>query len=163
MAEVVATYGQPDEARKAMVALERHGVDAAFIRVSDAPGMRTPKTEEAMREPDMAVTREIGRRSAVTSLGAAVVVGVIGLAIAMAISDADKTAMIMGGVGGFIVGGLLGMLYGGYSGMAVTDEWGESFEATGPVTLTVTVPDGEDVIDLRDRVEATHPQRVTVA
>jgi hypothetical protein len=162
MAEVVATYGDPDEARKAMVALERHGLDATYVH-AEAPGMRAPKTEDAMRAPDMAVTHDVGRRSAMTSFVAAVVVGAIALAVGAALSDADKTMMIMSGVGGFIVGGLLGMLYGGYSGIAANQEWGETFEADGPVTLTVTVPEGGDVIDLREQVEATHPRRVSVS
>jgi hypothetical protein len=152
MAEVRATYDDPGEARKAMIALERHGIDAAYINVDQAAGMRAAKTDDAMREPDMAVTREVGTRSATTSFIGAVVLGAIGLGVAAALSGGDKTAMLMGGLGGVIVGGLLGMLWGGYGSMAATEEWGESFEARGPVTLSVTVRDGEDVIDLRDRV-----------
>jgi len=162
MAEVVVTYRDPEAARRAITTLERHGVDADRIHLIDAPGVRAPKTDAAQNEPDMAVTREVATRSAVVSFVVALVVGLIGGAIGYALSDGDSAATAMGALGGFIVGGLLGFLWGGYSGIAVSDEWAETFEAQGPATLAVTVDD-DQVIDLRERLEATEPDHITVS
>jgi hypothetical protein len=162
MAEVVVTYRDPDAARRAISTLERHGVDAANIHLISAPGVREAKTDAAQNEPDMRVTREVATRSAVVSFVAGVVVGLVGAAAGLWLSGGDAAAAAMGGVGGFIAGGLLGFLWGGYSGIAVSDEWAETFEARGPATLAVTVDD-DHVIDLRDRLAATHPDHITIS
>jgi hypothetical protein len=160
--EVVATYRDAEAARTAIQALERHGIDADRIRMIGTSGVRTPKTDEAMREPDMAVTRKVGSRAAGGGIALAVVVGLAAFLVTRFALDAAPGAALMFGVGGFIAGGALGMLFGGYSTLAVSDEWGESFAATGPTTISVHVPE-DAVIDLRDRIEATHPDRVTIS
>lgn len=162
MAEVVVTYRDPEAARRAITTLERHGVDAANIHLVDAPGMRTPKTDSAAWDADKDVTREVATRFSIVSLATAVVVAAVGATAGWFMSDGEVLGAVMGGVGGFIVGGLLGFLYGGYTGIAASSEWGELKEATGPATLAVTVDD-EHVIDLRDRLEATHPDHIAVS
>ena len=162
MAEVVVTYRDPDAARRAISTLERHGVDAANIHLIDAPGVRTPKTDRAQNDPDMAVTGEVATRSAAVSMVVAVSIAAIGGVVGWLVADGDTLGAVMGAVGGFIVGGLLGFLYGGYSGIAASSEWGELAEATGPATLAVTVDD-DQVIDLRDRLEATHPDHIAIS
>jgi predicted phage tail protein len=160
--EVVATYRDAEAARTAIQALERHGVDADRIRMIATPGVRTPKTDDAMREPDMAVTRKVGTRALGTSAGLAVVAGVAVFVLARFVLDSAMGAALAFGVGAFMAGGALGFFLGGVSVLAVSDEWGETFEATGPATIAVHVPE-DAVIDLRDRIEATHPDRVTIA
>lgn len=162
MAEVVVTYRDPEAARRAITTLERHGVDAANIHLVDAPGVRTPKTDEAQNEPDMAVTREVASRSAAASIVVAIAIGAVGGVVGWFMSDGTTVGTAMGALGGFIVGGLLGFLYGGYSGIAASDEWAETFEARGPATLAVTVDD-DGVIDLRERLEATEPDHIAIS
>jgi len=162
MKEVVATYPSAEAARSAIQALERKGIDAERIRMIDAPGLRTPKTDDAMREPDMAVTRTVGSRAAVVGVAVAVVVGVAAFVVTRFAFDAAPGAALMFGVGGVVAGGAIGMLFGGYSTLAVSGEWGESFEATGPATIAVHAP-ADDVIDLRDAVSATNPDRIAVS
>jgi hypothetical protein len=162
MAEVVVTYRDPEAARRAITTLERHGVDAANIHLVDAPGVRTPKTDEAQNEPDMAVTRAVGSRSAAASIVVAIALGAIGGVVGWFVSGGEAGGTIAGALGGFIVGGIFGFLYGGYSGIAVSDEWGETFEASGPATLAVTVDD-DQVIDLRERLESTHPDHIAIS
>jgi hypothetical protein len=162
MAEVVVTYRDPDAARRAITTLERHGVDAANIHLVDAPGVRTATTDEAQREPDLAVTKEVATRSAAVSIVVAVAIGAIGGVVGWLVADGETLGAVMGGLGGFIVGGLLGFLYGGYSGIAASSEWGELAEATGPATLAVTVDD-DHVIDLRERLEATNPDHIAIS
>jgi hypothetical protein len=137
-------------------------VDAANIHLVDAPGVRTPTTDAAQNEPDMAVTREVASRSAAASIVVAIMVGAVGGVVGWFMSDGTTVGTAMGALGGFIVGGLLGFLYGGYSGIAASDEWGELKSATGPATLAVTVDD-DHVIDLRERLEATEPDHIAVS
>jgi len=162
MAELLATYRDPEAARKAITTLERHGVDANDIHLLEAPGAHAPKTDEAMREPDMAVTRTVFNRAAAVSIATAVLVGAVGAVVGWFASDGQSLGALLGGVGGFIAGGLLGMLWGGYSGIAVSEEWSDTFEAHGPTTLAVTVAD-DHVIDLRDRIETTRPESIKVS
>jgi hypothetical protein len=160
--EVVATYPSAEAARSAIKALERHGIDAERIRMIDTPGLRAPTTDQAMRAPDMAVTRAVGTRAASAGIALGIVVGVVVFLVTRFALDAAPGAALMFGVGGFIAGGALGMLFGGYSTLAVSDEWGESFGATGPATIAVHGT-GDDVIDLRDTIQSTHPDRITVS
>jgi hypothetical protein len=162
MAELLATYRDPAMARQAITTLERHGVDAARIHLLDAPGAHAPKTDQAMREPDMAVTREVAARSAAASIVAGLLIGAVGAVVGWFASDGIALGAILGGVAGFIAGGLLGMLWGGYSGIAVSEEWSDTFEAQGPTTLAVTVDD-DHVIDLRDRIETTRPDSIKMS
>jgi hypothetical protein len=162
MKEVVATYPSADAARTAIQALERKGIDAGRIRMIDTPGLRAPTTDDAMREPDMAVTRTVGTRAASGGIVLAIVVGVAAFLLTRFVFDAAPGAALMFGVGGAIAGGAVGMLFGGYSTLAVSDEWGESFGATGPATIAVHAP-AADVIDLRDAVSSTHPDRIAVS
>ena len=159
MAELLATYRDPESARKAITTLERHGVDAADIHLLEAPGAHAAKTDEAMREPDMAVTRNVAVRSATVSIVTALLLGAVGAVVGWFMSDGQSLGVILGGLGGFIAGGSLGMLWGGYSGIAVSEEWSDTFETHGPTTLAVTVDD-DHVIDLRDRIETTRPESI---
>lgn len=160
MAELLATYRDPEAARRAITALERHGIDAADIHLVEAPGVTTPKTDSAMREPDMAVTREVGRRGFATALIGAVVLGGVAAIVGFIVGGAPGA--LIGGVGFFMAGGALGFFYGGASAVAVSEEWGDTFEAQGPATLAVTVSE-DGIIDLRDRIEATRPERIMIS
>jgi hypothetical protein len=161
MAEVLVTYRDPESARRAIRSLESRGVDAARIHLTQAPGAHVAKTDAAMREPDMAVTRNVGRRGLGTAAVASVVLAAIGGAIGWFASGGDQTGAAIGAMGGFCAGGTLGFFYGGASALAVSEEWGDTFETTGETTLTLTVED-EHVVDLRDHIDATDPERVLV-
>src|SRR3954471_9200431 len=113
MKEVVATYPSAEAARSAIQALERRGIDAERIRMIGTPGLRTPTTDDAMREPDMAVTRTVGSRAASAGIALAIVVGVAAFLLTRFVLDAAPGAALMFGVGGLIAGGAVGMLFGG--------------------------------------------------
>ncbi len=161
MAEVLVTYRDPESARRAIRSLEAHGIDATRIHLAQAPGAHVAKTDAAMREPDMAVTRQIGRRGFGTAFVLALLLAAIGGAIGWFASGGDQTGAAIGAIGGFMAGGPIGFFYGGASALAVSEEWGDTFESTGETTLTLTVDD-DAVIDLRDRIDATDPERVLV-
>lgn len=160
MAEVVATYRDPQSARKAITMLERHGVDASCIHLLGAPDAHMAKTDEAQNAPDMSLTREVGRRGFSMALVAGIVLGAIGAGVGYAAGG--MTGALLGGVGFLMVGGTLGFFYGGASGIAVSEEWSDTFETSGPTTLAVTVDDA-DVIDIRDRIESTRPDRIMIS
>lgn len=160
MAELVATYRDPEAARKAIATLERHGVDATDIHLLDAPGATGAKTDAAVREPDMAVTRAVGRRGFGLAIVVAVVLGLAAAAVGFAVSGG--TAAILAGVGFFMIGGPIGFFYGGASALSVSEEWSDTFETSGPTTLAVTVAE-DHVVDLRDRLETTRPDRIMVS
>jgi hypothetical protein len=160
--ELVATYRDAESARAAITALERHGVDADRIRLVDAPGVGAPVTDAAQREVDHAATSPIARRSLGTAVVLSVVFAAAGAVIGWFASGGDPTAMLLAAAGGFMAGGALGFVYGGYAGLAVSDEWGETFESHGPTTISVEAP-SDDVIDLRDALASTHPERVQVS
>jgi len=164
MAELRATYPDADAARKAISALERHGIDANDIHfVHDPAGVHEPKTGEATREVDMATTNQIGKRSMTASLALSTIGAIAGFAVGWVWGDGELGPALMGAVGFWIVGGLLGFLYGGYSGIAVSEEWSDTFESRGgPATVEVRVDDAQ-VIDLRETLGRTNPMDVTVA
>jgi hypothetical protein len=157
--ELVATYRDASSARAAIAALERTGVDAERIRLLAAPGARTPKTGAAMREPDMALTGDVGMRGVTVAIAAAFVLGGIAAIVGWAVSG--PTAALIAGVGFAVAGGTLGFFYGGASVLSVSEEWSDTYETTGPTTISVHVPDGA-VIDLRDRIEATNPRTIQI-
>ena len=162
MAEVLVTYRDPESARKAIRSLESHGIDANSIHLTDAPGARAAKIDGAMRAPDKAVARKVGGRSLATAAVVSLVLAAIGGAVGWFASGGDQTGAAIGAIGGFMAGGALGFFYGGASALAVSEEWGDTFETTGETTLTLTVPD-DQIIDLRDRIDATDPDRVVVS
>src|SRR4051794_25312452 len=147
--EVVATYRSAEEARTAIQALERRGIDAEQIRMIGTPGVDAPRTDYAMREPDEVLTRKVGRRALGGSVALAVVAAIVVFVVARFVLDSAVGAAVAFAAGAFMAGGALGFFYGGASSLAVSDEWGESFAATGPATIAVHVP-GDAVVDLRD-------------
>lgn len=163
MAELRATYPDADAARAAISTLERHGIDANDIHfVHDPRGVHEAKTGEATREIDMAATHEVGKRSFKASLALSTIGAIAGFVGGWLWSDGEMGPALMAGVGFWIVGGVLGFLYGGYSGLAVSEEWSDSFESRGGTAMVeVHVPD-DQLIDLRERLESTHPMDVTV-
>ena len=161
MAELVATYRDPEMARRAISTLERHGIDAAHIHLLDAPGAHVPKTDAAMREPDMAVTSDVGRRGLAGAGALALIAASVAATIGWFVSDGSSSAALIGAAGGFAGGGALGFFIGGATALAVSEEWGDTYGTTGPTTLSVDVPD-DQLIDLRDRLEATRPESIEI-
>ena len=163
MAELRATYPDADAARAAISTLERHGVDANDIRfVHDPRGVHEPMTGEATREVDMATTGEVGKRSLTLSLALSTIGAIAGFVGGWVWSDGEMGPALMAAVGFWIVGGLLGFLYGGYSGLAVSEEWSDTFESSGGRAMVEVSVADDQVIDLRERLESTHPMDVTV-
>jgi hypothetical protein len=161
MAELRAKYRDPDLARRAIQRLERNGIDADRIHLIEAPGAHVPKIDEAMREPDMTVTGKVGRRGFLTAVCVAIIAAAIGAGIAMAITGSPRAGLIAA-AGCFAAGGGLGFFYGGASALAVSEEWGDTYETAGPATLSVEVDD-DRVIDLRETLAATDPIELTVS
>jgi hypothetical protein len=159
---LVATYTSPEEARAALTALERKGVESADIEMF-GPGMDAasmPITNDEQRGADMDMTGAIARRATVGVAIGAFVGALLGFVIAWIVSD-SAAVMLGAAVGGFVVGGPLGFLYSGYSGLTVSEEWGETFESTGGETsLAVHSTDPREVERALDALRATHARRL---
>ena len=155
---LLATYRDPDSAREAIAALERHGIDAERIRLLDAPETDIPKTGRAERELDHDMTKGVARRSFGGAILMALVLGAIG-ALTASLLSGDITAVLLCAAGGAMAGGGLGFVLGGFSGLAVSEEWSDTFETTGETTVVIDVTD-QQVIDLRDTIDHTRPERV---
>lgn len=144
---LVATYPSPDEARRAMVRLERRGVEANDIELF-GPGLDMadmPVTNDEQRAVDGAALGSLERRTALGVLIGALLGVAIGLGAAATVSG-RAGPMLAAGLGGLLVGSPLGFLYAGFTGLAVNDQWQETFQSDGGTTLVaVHSADGHEI------------------
>lgn len=159
---IVATYPSPEEARAALTALERKGVEAADIELF-GPGMEAatmPITNDEQRGADMNATGAIARRASVGVAIGALLGALLGFVITWVVSD--SAGMMLGAaVAGFVAGGPLGFLYSGYSGLTVSEEWGETFEGrSGETSVAVHSTDRREAERALDALRATHAHRL---
>lgn len=161
---VVATYESPDDARAALVMLERHGVEAGDIELF-GPGIdkaREPIINDELREADLAVTDAMARRIAPTSLVLGVVLAAVG-AVAGWFAFHHVVGVLMGGVGGAVVGAVFGLLYGGYTGLGADEGWGETFASPGGQTsVAVHSADQAEVEVALEALKGTDAKRLAV-
>ena len=167
---VVATYRSAEEARAAITALERSGgVEAGDIELLGVDGAGAPRTNEAQRDVDMAVTGAVAKRSGVGILIGAVVGGLIGLLggwlvfeVFDLVDDMTTAGVFGAAIAGAAVGALLGMFYGGASGLPVSEAWGETFEAvkTGATCVAVHTHQQDEADAALDALKKTNPAKL---
>jgi MFS family permease len=159
---VIATYPSPDEARAALVALERKGVEAADIELF-GPGMEAatmPVTNDEQRGADMNAVGAVARRGVIGVVIGALLGALVGFVIA-SIAGGSPGWQAGSALAGFVAGGPLGFLYAGYSGLSVSEEWGETFESTGGRTsVAVHATDRSEFERALDALRSTHADRL---
>jgi outer membrane lipoprotein SlyB len=147
---LVATFATPEQARAALQALERKGVEAADIELF-GPGIESgkrPVTNDEQQAIDMESTATVAKRFTAVSAALAVVGAVIGGVLGAVVSDGYGGGILAGVLGGFIVGGLLGFLWGGYGSLPVNEQFADTFQSEGGETKVAVHADDEQVIDL---------------
>ena len=159
---VIATYRSPSEARAALTALERKGVEAADIEVF-GPGMdpaTLPITNDEQRSADMDMTGNIARRGAIgVAIGAAA--GALVGWLAAWIVGGSPGWQVGAALAGLVAGAPLGFLYAGFSGLSVSEEWGETFESDGGETsVAVHATDRGEFERALNALRATHASRL---
>lgn len=157
---VIAVYPTVEAAREAVTRLERKGIEGGNIELlgAAAEGAAEPQTNLEQRRADMAMTGEVGRRSAVgivigAVIGAVVVAGAALLADAIFDIGPNGGVALMGALGGALFGGFAGFFYGGASGLPVSDAWSETFEAVEQGQTAVAVH-SQRVDQVQDAVDA---------
>jgi hypothetical protein len=147
MTDLVATFPDRADVRRAVVDLERHGtVDADAIELT---GLVDTTDELGRRAADRAAMRDMGTRS----LAGAVLGAVLGFLVAGGIAllagvDPRPEAPLIAAVGGMFFGGAAGFFYGiafrtpvteaALEGGASRDEGGAG---AGPATMVVHLDD----------------------
>ena len=163
--EVRATYRSLHEARSALVALERHGVEAAHIEL-DGPGAawaELPITNDEQGHADLAIERRLERRGGLGFVLGAVVGGLVVAGLAHLLSDSDS-AWIGGMIAGAIFGGGLGFLWSGFAGLAVNEGFADTYAAPADVDApTIVVVHDEDPDAVVQTLRGTNPSSLMVA
>jgi hypothetical protein len=148
---MIAVYPTVEAAREAVTRLERKGIEAGNIELlgAAAEGASEPQTNLEQRKADMAVTGQVGKRSAIgIVIGAVIGAVVIGLAALLA--DA-------------LFGGYAGLFYGGATGLPVSDAWSETFEAVkqGQTAVAVHSQQADQVEDALEVLRDTGATRLS--
>lgn len=136
---IVARFDDRNDARKAMLELERHGIDARRIEVHDAAAAASAKPQGAEERTSMnEMVRDAGHRA----VGGSVIGGVIGvLLIGGAILLLDPSplglTLTIAVLCGAIAGSTVGALISGAAGVPANPEAFHTHEAKGPVELEV--------------------------
>lgn len=119
--DVIARYRDLDQARKALTALERGGIEGARISLEGgAPARAATRHDTAGR--DRRVARQIGSRVALSGLAGAILGGLAGFLIGGMAFD-GAAALWSAVVGGVIAGAAVGGVIGGYATPAMSEGW----------------------------------------
>jgi outer membrane lipoprotein SlyB len=136
---VTATYRDLDQARAALTALERGGVDSSSISLEGARAARAAGRHDTAAR-DRGVTRQMGTRVAVGAAVGGVLGGLAGFLLG-SIAFSGPTALWAALVAGTIAGGAVGAAVGGYATPAMGEEWEVTHDPApdGPVWVRVTL------------------------
>lgn len=162
--EVRATYHSLTEARSALIALERHGVDAAHIDL-EGPGAlqaELPVTNDEQRDADLALERRLEHRSVAGLLIGAVLGGGIVAGLAQLMSDGGG-AWLGGLVAGAVFGGGLGFLWSSFAVLAVDEGFADTYAAPDDGPAVVVVHDEVDTDSVVATLRGTNPSSLMVA
>jgi hypothetical protein len=153
---LVATYASVEQARGAIEALERGGVDASDISLLGEGMEKTagPVTNKDQRDADLAVTGQVGKRAGSGVVIGAIIGALIGavggyLAHEMADIGRNVTVVMLGAaIGGALICAFAGGFYGGASGLPVSEAWGDTFEEVrGGQTCVAVHSDDAGAVD----------------
>ncbi len=111
---VVAVYRTADEARQAVNALSRAGVDALHVELIDR---ESSLSSGSTARADEELTGQVGRRAAIGAVIGAVAGIIVGLVIHLIVRG-NVVPEIVGGLVGLVIGGVLGAFYGGASALS---------------------------------------------
>jgi hypothetical protein len=159
---VVATFDGPDEARAALVLLERKGVESGDIELF-GPGMdgaELPLTNDEQRETDGGAVTAVERRGGLGILIGASAGAVVGGVIA-AVASGDSGPMLAGALAGALLLGALGFLWGGFSAMSASEQWGDTFApGEGETSVAVHSDDAAEVETALEALRSAHARRL---
>ena len=161
---VVATFEQMEQAREAVLALGRVGIDA------DKVSMIGKDVEEVASDPDtrlrdLEVTGEVAKKAALGGVAGTVLGGLAGAAafiipgVGPVIGSGIWAAVAAAGVAGGAVGGMVG----GVASIDLNDEWELTFQEAlkgGKVLVAVHADDEEQAGEARRTLEQHGPEKV---
>jgi len=161
---VMATYGEMEQAREAVLALSRAGIEA------DKVSMIGKDVEEVASDPDtrlrdLEVTGEVAKKAALGGATGTVLGGLAGAAafvipgVGPAIGTGIWAALAAGGVAGGAVGGMVG----GVASIDLNDEWELTFQDAlkgGKVLLAVHADGEEQAAQARGILEEHGPEKM---
>lgn len=135
---VLALFPGMDEARAAVDALERAGVDATQISLRGG-AIREAGRETDTTRRDIAATRFVGSRAFVGAAIGALLGGVLGLVLGAFAFDIGTVAFWTAIVGGVLAGGAIGGMLGGVSSVGISPGWELTHERKGGEGVVVGV------------------------
>ncbi len=161
---VVATFDHLDQAREAVLALGRAGIEA------DKVSMVGKQVEEVASDPDtrlrdLDVTGEVGKKAILGGTAGTVIGGLAGAAafvipgVGPAVGTGIWAAVAAGGVAGGAVGGMVG----GVASIDLNDEWELTFQDAlqgGKVLVAVHADDAEQATRARGTLEEHGAEKV---
>ena len=161
---VMATFGQMEQAREAVLALNRAGVEAEKV------SMIGKDVEEVASDPDtrlrdLEVTGEVAKKAALGGAAGSVLGGLAGAAafvipgVGPVIGSGIWAAVAAAGVAGGAVGGMVG----GVASIDLNDEWELTFQDAlkgGKVLVAVHADDEEQAAEARRTLEEHGPEKV---
>lgn len=161
---VMATFGALEEARAAVLALGRAGIEA------DKVSMVGRDVEEVASDPDtrlrdLDVTGEVGKKAILGGTAGTVIGGLAGAAafvipgVGPAVGTGIWAAVAAGGVAGGAVGGMVG----GVASIDLNDEWELTFQdalKSGKVLVAVHADGPEQAAEARRVLEEHGPEQV---
>lgn len=160
---VVATFDDAEQARAALVLLERTGVEAGDIELT-GPGMQAadrPMTNDEQRNADVRAATTVERRGLAGAVIVGVIAAVVAGVIAAVVSGGSGTPILAAALAAFLLFGAVGALWGGFSGLAANEQWGETFQTGGGETsVAVHTPDPDRVGDIVSTLRGAHPTRL---
>lgn len=157
---LLATFGDLQDARKAVQALERAGIEAGDVVLHT--GHEAPATGAAARARDVAVTRHVGRWAA----GGFVVGGLISAAVIIVVVNVigvepRLTASVGSGIAAFLLGGAIVAFWSGAKEIPVNAEALEGTfgaRSTGEVAVAVHTSDAGRAGQAEDVLRSLQPR-----
>jgi hypothetical protein len=160
---VVATFDDLDQANDAVRALSRAGVE------SDRISILGREQEEAAGDPDtrlrdMEATGEIAKKAGTAGLAGSTL-GIVAGAAAFVIPGIGPvlgSGIWAGVLAGGVAGGVIGGMVGGVSALSM-EEFDLKYQGAlrdGKALVAVAVDDDDEAADVRQTLEAEHPESV---
>jgi outer membrane lipoprotein SlyB len=155
--DVIARYRDLDQARKALTALERHGIEGSRISLEGQAPSRAAAEHDTL-DRDRRVTRQVGRRVALSGLAGAVLGGLAGYLLG-GVAFGSTAAVWAAAIGGVIAGAAVGGVMAGYATPAMSEEWEltHEYEPDGEVAVRVTSNDPRELDKAAEVLRAKDP------
>jgi outer membrane lipoprotein SlyB len=142
---VTATYGSLEEAREAMTALERAGIDSSRVFLEGERPARAAAEHDTSRR-DRRVTGQMGSRVLIGGIAGAAAGGLVGWLVGSLVFDGFP-AMLATVIAGVIAGSVIGGALGGYGTPAMSEDWELTHqdEPPGATRVRVTSDDPQEL------------------